>query len=230
MKVGIVMQARMGSKRLPGKTTMNLCGKPLVHWVIERLGRIRTATCTVLAVPDTPADRVLAGFAAAAGVEYFAGPEEDVLTRYVQVADRFGLDHIVRATGDNPLVDPDEADRLIAFHLEHAFEYSENFTVLPKGVGLEVFSRDGLERCHRLSQEPHQREGVNDFILENPGRFRTGTLQRRPYRGGDWDLTVDTWEQFERMASLYRQLYRPGAIIPTVEALAWLEQREGCRV
>lgn len=226
MKVGIILQARMGSKRLPGKTTLPILGRPMIHYVIERLKRVRTAQNIVLAVPDTAPDQVLEGVALAEGIDFFAGAEDDVLDRYRAAGRRLALDHIVRATGDNPLVDPVEVERLIRFHVEGQFEYAENFTVLPRGVGGEVFSAEGLERCWRLSDQPHQREGVNDYILEHPEVFRRATLEYNPYPGipRELDCTVDTQEQFGCMATLYERLYREGDIIPTPQALSVLEE------
>ena len=225
MSIGIVLQARLGSTRLPAKVMREILGRPMISYVIERLGWVRGAQLLILAVPE--ADRgQLQVIATEMGIECFAGSEEDVLDRYYQAARHFGLDHIVRATGDNPLVDPGEIDRLIGFHLQGEFEYSENFTVLPPGIGGEVFSFAGLERCWELSTQLHQREGVNDFILENPGKFKRGTLAHYPYAGVSRavDCTVDTAEQFATMERLYQQLYQKGGIIPTERALALMEE------
>jgi spore coat polysaccharide biosynthesis protein SpsF len=224
MSIGIVLQARLGSTRLPGKVLRPLLGRPMLAHVIERLRRVRKAQLLILAVPEADQEP-LAAIAGETGVACFAGAEADVLDRYYQAARRFALDHVLRATGDNPLVDPAELDRLVDFHLEGGFEYSENFTVLPPGAGGEIFSFGGLERCWRLSTLPHQREGVNDYILEHPGEFRRATLAHCPYEGvgREVDCTVDTAEQFGGMERLYQELYRPGQIIPTARALSFLK-------
>jgi spore coat polysaccharide biosynthesis protein SpsF len=231
MKTGIVLQARMGSRRLPGKMLRPIVGRPLIGHVIERLKRAQRAQCLVLAIPDTAQDAPLKAIADECGIECFVGSEEDVLDRYYRAAGRFRLDQIVRATGDNPLVDPQQLDQLVDFHLRGRFEYSENFTVLPPGVGVEVFSREGLVRCWCLSDQPHQREGVNDYILEHPGIFRKGTLVDYPYPGVPitTDCTVDTLDQFGHMAALYEHLYREGEIVSTSRGMEWLVGRQKAR-
>ena len=222
MTIGVVVQARMGSTRLPGKTMKPIAGQPMISHIIERFKRMAAADVVVLAVTDTGADRSLAAVAEESCVEFFTGPEEDVLGRYYAAARQFGLDQIYRATGDNPLVDPAEQDRLVRFHCAGDYEYSETLTTYPKGLGGEIFSREGLERCWQISTEPHQREGVNDYVLEHRSEFRVGRLDEHPYP--QWaferDWTVDTAEQFAGMKVLYEALYRDGEIVTAMDAIA----------
>ena len=221
MRVGIVIQARMGSTRLPGKTMRSILGKPMIHYVIERLQRMESADMLILATPDNEENALLRGVAEATGVEFFAGSEEDVLDRYYQAAVHFDLDHIYRATGDNPLVEAEIQDELVRYHLAGDYEYSENFIALPHGLGGEVFDRAGLERCWALSNQPHQREGVNDYVLEHRAEFRVGCPPGNPYAGAAMDLewTVDTPEQFAWVESVYEALHGSGRPIAVADAL-----------
>ena len=197
----------------------------MICHVIERFKRMAAADVVVLAAPDTAADRCLADVAKESGVEFFAGPEDDVLDRYVLVAQHFELEHIYRATGDNPLVDPDEQDRLVRFHCGGDYEYSETLMTYPKGLGGEIFSRVGLERCWQMSTEPYQREGVNDYILEHRSEFRVGQLDDPyPQWAGERDWTVDTAEQFADMEALYEFLYRDGEIVTAIDAIAYAKE------
>ena len=218
----------MGSRRLPGKTLRPILGRPLLHYVIERLKAVELADAIVLAAPDSREDAVLRETASLEGVKFFAGPVEDVLERYRGVAVRFGFDHVVRGTGDNPLVDPMETDRLIRYHLDNDFDYSENFTVLPDGVGLEVFTVGCLHKLCELSQEPYQREGVNDYIFEHPSEFKRGTLGSDRFSAlAAIGCTVDTAAEFVQVDELYRELYRDDTIIPTIDALRFLAGSKG---
>ena len=221
MRVGIVLQARMGSTRLPGKTMRPILGRPMIYYVIERLKRMKSADMMILAAPDKEEDALLGEVAEAAGVEFFAGSEEDVLDRYYRAAVHFDLDHIYRATGDNPLVEGEVQDELVGYHLAGGYEYSENFLGLPHGLGGEVFSRAGLERCWALSDQPHQREGVNDYILEHRAEFRVGRPPGNPYAGAAMDLewTVDTPEQFAWIESIYEALHGSGRPVAVADAL-----------
>jgi spore coat polysaccharide biosynthesis protein SpsF len=199
----------------------------MIHFVLERLKRIERADVIVLAVPDNENDSVLKEVAAQAGVEFFVGSETDVLDRYYRATDYFSLDHIYRATGDNLFVEAAIQDKLIGYHLAGGFEYSENFLSLPHGLGGEVFSREGLHRCWQLSREAHQREGVNDYILENRSEFRTGKITQNPYRPAAMELewTVDTLEQFEWARTIYEALYIEGKGMLVEQVLDWVAQR-----
>lgn len=227
MRIGVVLQARMGSTRLPGKTLRPLLGRPMIHYVIERLKRIELADLVVLAAPDSKGDAVLKEVALDAGIEFFAGSETDVLDRYYRAADYFSFDHIYRATGDNPFVEAEIQDDLIRLHLAGDYEYSQNFLSLPHGLGGEVLSREGLRRCWELSREAHQREGVNDYILENPIAFRTGKITASPYPRAAMELqwTVDTLEQFEWTRTIYEKLYEEGGGMRVEQVLDLVSRR-----
>ena len=223
MRVGVVLQARMGSARLPGKTLRPILGRPMIQYVIERLKSMQ-ADVFVLAVPDTDDDAVLGDVAAAANIEFYAGEEHDVLDRYYRVAERYELDHIYRATGDNPLVEAEVQDRLVRHHIEGGFEFTEDLFSLPHGLGGEAFSREGLRRCWLLSTESHQREGVNDYILEHRSEFRTGRPPDNPYppMAMEMSWTVDTLQQFDWVQSAYEALYREGHDLRVEEVLQWV--------
>lgn len=227
MKIGIVLQARMGSTRLPGKIMRPILGRPMIHYVLECLKRIEAADLIVLAAPDSAGNGQLEDVARAMGVEYFTGSEDDVLDRYFRAAEFYNLDHIYRATGDNPLLEADVQDQLIRYHLAGDYEYSENFLSLPHGLGGEVFSREGLARCWSLSREAHQREGVNDYILEHRAAFRTGQPADNPYPPAAMDLqwTVDTLQQFEWVRAVYEALYQEGKAIRVEQVLNLVADR-----
>lgn len=197
--VGIIVQARAGSTRLPGKVLMPLAGKPLLERVFDRLRRCVHAERLILATGDTPENDPVADLAKRLDVDVFRGSEDDVLDRYFRCARHFGLTHIVRATGDNPFVDPEEVDRLIfmcrAAGLDYVHAFSEGG--LPVGIGAEIMTMDALERSWRHGAAPRHREHVNEYILENPGLFRWATLDAPPEkRAPSLRLTVDTPEDF----------------------------------
>ena len=227
MNIGIVLQARMGSVRLPGKTLRPILSRPMVNYAIERLKYIEIVDVVILAVPDTVEDLALREIARELGIEFFAGSEDDVLDRYYRAAACYDLDHIYRATGDNPLIEAAVQEQLIRHHLAGGYEYTENFRRLPHGLGGEVFSRGGLERCWTLSGQAHQREGVNDYILEHPIEFDVGSPQDNPYPQAAYDLqwTVDTADQFEWVRSAYVALHRQGHIISVQEVLDFSARR-----
>jgi spore coat polysaccharide biosynthesis protein SpsF len=115
-KVVLIIQARMSSTRLPGKSMMPLADKPLVYRMVERLKNCKQIDQIVIATSDQPEDQVLVELAKELGVSYFQGNLLDVRNRYLKAGDKFQADYILRIPADNPMPDWNEIDRLIEFH------------------------------------------------------------------------------------------------------------------
>ena len=219
MSTGIVIQARMGSSRLPGKVLRPIAGKPLLAHVVGRLELLAHAATAVLATTTQNRDDAVADWCAAAGVPCFRGSEEDVLDRYLRCAERFGFTRVVRLTADNPFTDMAELDRLLELQTAGGYDYCHSFGMMPLGVGAEVMTLAALRRSHEEGHEPHHREHVNEYIQEHPELFPTGVLEvpaakRRP----DLRLTVDTEEDWRRACVLAETA--PGRWLGTEEAIA----------
>lgn len=206
-RIGIVLQARMSSSRLPGKVLKPLCGRPMLARIIERLQSCRRPSIVVLATSDRVEDDPVAALGAALGVAVFRGPLNDVLERYRACAQAHDLDAVVRATGDNPFVDCEEVDRLVDYFLAEKLEYANAFTSfgsgLPVGIGTEIMSRAALECSAREGLAPHHREHVNEYIQENPVLFPQAVLPAPDHKyAPDLSFTVDTPEQFAEAEAL----------------------------
>lgn len=192
-KVGIIIQARMGSTRLPEKVLKPIGSRALLGHVFERLRRLRTPALPICATSTEGRDDAVERFCREAGVACFRGSESDVLDRYYRCAVQHGLTQVVRLTGDNPFPDMEELDRLIALHLREGADFSHSFRVLPIGVGAEIFTFPALEASWREGTAPHHREHVDEYLLENPDRFRTLELDAVPSKHrSEVRLTVDT--------------------------------------
>lgn len=209
---GIILQARMGSSRLPGKVARCILGRPMLRWTLERLKLATRADALIVATTPLPADDAVVRIAESAGAQVFRGSETDVLDRYYQCARQFELDAIVRATGDNPFVDPVECDRLIDLFVESGTDYAcslaEADSGFPTGVGLEIFALKTLETCWKEGKLPKHREHVNEFIFDQGSRFKTAVLKAPPSKWAPGlNLSVDTEEQFVRAESLYKKYF-----------------------
>ncbi len=203
MTLGIVIQARMGSSRLPGKVLKPIADRPLVGHVLGRLGQLRHPARVIVATSTESGDDAIADFCTDHGIACFRGSELDVLARYAASARHWKLDHIVRLTADNPFTDIEELDRLIELHLSGKSDYSHSFGQLPIGVGAEIFSRQALDRSDREGHAPHHREHVDEYILENPDQFSCAVLEVSKHKSSpSLRLTVDTQEDYERACSL----------------------------
>jgi len=209
-KIGIILQARMGSSRLPGKVLKKLLDKPMIQWIVERLQCCQKVDRLILATSISQKEQPLVNLIEKLDINIFRGSEADVLDRYYQCAMKHNLDYIIRATGDNPFVDPEECDRLIDFFFSQMLDYStistDSKNGYPLGVGVEIFNFAALKKSWLEGKEQHHREHVNEYILENPQLFKQAKMNPPiPKSASDISLTVDTHEQFTFAHSLYME-------------------------
>jgi len=179
--IAAIVQARMGSSRLPGKTLMDLAGRPLLGHLVDRARRIPGLDAVVIATTDRPADRAILNFAAAEGLPVYAGSEDDVLDRFHQAAERFGVSVVVRITPDCPLLDPAVAGLVLARFLDArgSLDYASNTQppTFPDGQDTEAFSAAALARAWREARLPSEREHVTPYIWKHPERFRLANVR-----------------------------------------------------
>ena len=208
----------MGSTRLPGKVIRPIGGKPLLEYILNRLSRLVHPATIVVATSDLAQDAPVADLCKGTGTECFKGSEVNVLERYYKCAQQHGFENVVRLTGDNPFTDLVELDRLIELHLTTRSELSHSFEALPVGVGAEIFTFDALEKCFRESSAPHHFEHVDEYMLENPGLFKTSRLAVAPAKNQpEICLTVDTEEDFRKACFIAEHAGDP---VSTEEAIA----------
>jgi len=210
LKVVGIVQARMGSSRLPGKVMKPIVGVPMLGRVMERLSRCTMLGEIVIAIPDHPRDRVICDFAKKKGYLWGIGPEEDVLGRYYKVAKQRKADAVVRLTADCPLIDPKIVDRVVARHLSLKKRIDMTSNVLkrtfPRGMGAEVLSMDCLERLQEETKDPLYREHVTNYIHDFPEKFRTESIKNF----SDYShlrLCVDTDADLKLVRRIYHALY-----------------------
>lgn len=220
---GIIIQARMGSTRLPGKILKVIHDRTLLEHIIDRLKELKEEAVIVIATSTFPGDDAVEQFCQEKGIECFRGSESNVLSRYYECAKKYGFSDIVRLTADNPFVDVEEVDRLIAYHKECGNEFTESFSQLPIGVGAEIFSFAALKEDMEKSSMPHHFEHVDEYILENMEKFKTGTLQVPEEKHfPDVRLTVDTKEDYEK--ACYIAAHCQMGLASTKEAIALCSQ------
>ncbi len=216
-----IVQARLGSRRLPGKVLADLAGAPLLARMIERLRAARTLARIVVATTEHPADAPVRELAAALGVGCFAGSEDDVLARYVGAAEAFRADPIVRLTADCPLIDPALVDRCVeAFADRPGCDYASLGGEFPDGLDTEVISARALARAHAEARLPSEREHVTPYVWKQATVFAAVTVVfPRPLGGRRW--TVDEPRDLEFVRAVYARLHRPGYVFgwADVEAL-----------
>jgi len=219
VKVLVVVQARTGSTRLPGKVLLPLAGAPLLLRMLERVRAARTPTEVVVATTTEAADQPVRELARQAGVRCVSGHPTDLLDRHHQAALESGLapsDVVVKIPSDCPLIDPAVIDRVIGFHLDrpqaHDFVSNLHPPTYPDGNDVEVMPFAVLATAWREAARPHEREHTTPFIWDQPHRFRVANV--RWESGRDLSMshrfTIDYPEDHAFLCAVYDALWTPG--------------------
>jgi len=177
MHVVAIVQARMGSTRLPGKVMKNLLGEPVLTRDVNRIRRAKCIDEVVIATTTEPEDDVIVALCEKEGWHYFRGSENDLLDRYYRAAQAFGAGVVVRITSDCPMIDPGVVDKVIGefLSLRGEVDYVSNTLSLrtfPRGLDVEVMTFEALERAWREDNNPAWREHATPYIYKNPEKFR----------------------------------------------------------
>lgn len=173
-----VIQARMGSHRLPGKILSDLHGQPVLAHVIERASAIKNVDKVVVATTTSPEDNPVIQVTKKYGGEVFRGSEVDVLDRVYQAAITYSASTIVRLTADCPLLDPEISSKVLDLFLEGNFDYvcNNHPATFPDGLDTEVTSLKILRKAWENARAKSDREHVTSYIWSNPKLFKIGTV------------------------------------------------------
>ena len=232
MRIVVVVQARTGSTRLPGKVLMPLAKRPLLCRVLERVLAAKMPSTVVVATTCDPSDDVIVKMAREAGVGCFRGHPTDLLDRHYYAGLAFRADVVVKIPSDCPLVDPAVIDRVIACYMAHAgsVDFVSNLhpPTYPDGNDVEVMPMGVLETAWIEATEPHEREHTTPFLWERRDRFRI--LNVAWESGLDYSSThrwtIDYLEDYQLLAAVYDALWssvRP--VFPLEDVLSLLEAR-----
>ncbi len=231
MKVVAILQARMGSTRLPGKVLLPAAGKSLIRHMIDRVRRASTIDELWLATSGNSANDPLTEEVEQAGVAVFRGSEDDVLSRYEAIAESTGADWVVRLTGDCPLHDPAIIDAVVSFAIDHASEFDYVCNALrptyPDGLDVEVFTGASLACAAKEATSTLQREHVTPFIHryhDGPGPFRVGHFIG-PADFSHLRWTVDEPADYEVVKEIFESLYTDTPEFGWMDVLALVTRR-----
>jgi spore coat polysaccharide biosynthesis protein SpsF len=212
---GIILQARMGSSRLPGKALATIGNQTILEHCLRRLMFAGVAP-VVLATTDRPEDQALADIATHLGASVFRGDADDVLGRFVAAANAFGFESIVRATGDNPGTDIQAPGRLLAALRTAEADYVHE-QGLPYGAAVEAVTRAALVRAASEATQPDDHEHVTSYVRRNSHLFCVLRLPApAPLRRPDIRLTVDTAEDLTHVRAVFE---RTGSDRPSLRQL-----------
>ncbi|MCF7915898.1 MAG: NTP transferase domain-containing protein [Spirochaetaceae bacterium] len=208
-RVGVFLQVRLDSTRLPQKALLPLSGKPVVELAMEALKKVPADVYAL--VTDRDSYQALSGYADAVGFETFLGPKDDVLQRYADAIKYFQVDTVIRATGDNPLVSGECGALLLELYTQNCEEYRidySGFDGLPVGTGVECVRAEALLRANREAESSYDREHVCPYLYNHPDFFKV----YRPVAPKEcffpkMRVTLDTDQDYRRLQTIFNTLY-----------------------
>ena len=207
MKNVAIIQARLGSTRLPAKVLRDIQGRAMLYRVVERVRQCKYIDQVVVATSDEEVDKPLVAYCQDEGFDVFAGSHLDVLSRYTDAATAHKADNIVRITADCPLIDPSVVDQVVIKLLADPFlDYTCNFFPVrrfPRGLDAEAFTLETLLQANKMAVDPPEREHVTLQIYRNPSMYKIGSVQpNSDHSSLRW--TVDTMDDLRLVNTIYR--------------------------
>lgn len=196
-----IIQARMGSTRLPGKVMKEVLGKPLIKYLLERVSKSKYIDKIILATTENSEDDVLTKYVLSMGYDVFRGSEDDVLSRYYNAFLILGelkdkVKGIVRITGDCPLFEPEVCDKLIKKYIDYNLDFANLDKTFAEGLDCAVFSKDLLYEAYTNSKLPSEREHVTQYFNRNRNKFNISSLVNET-DDSKYRITVDEYKDLE---------------------------------
>ncbi|MFA7289250.1 MAG: glycosyltransferase family protein [Melioribacteraceae bacterium] len=223
----VIVQARLGSTRLPSKVLKVLSGKPVLYHVIERIKQAKLVDDIVIATTDLDNDEPLVEYLRENKINYYRGSSDDVLSRYYETAVKYKADIIIRITSDCPLIDPEVIDSIIKSYLENnKYDYVSNtiMRTFPRGLDVELFTFAALKKSFNEAEQKSEREHVTPYIYNNREIFNVYSFVSKTNLSFlRW--TLDTPEDYQLIKEIYDSLYKEGEIFTTEEVLTLFRNR-----
>lgn len=221
-----IIQARMGSTRLPGKVLADLAGAPMLQRQLERVQRAKTLDQIVVATSNHSSDDPIAELCAKLGVQVYRGDLNDVLSRFAGAISKFNPEIVVRITADCPLMSPSVIDSIVNEFKEADVDYLSNTLqpTFPDGVDVEVVRADVLLDLCAKSTDAAEREHVTLGVYRRPEKYSVANF------AGDVDLsdlrwTVDNRDDFEFVQWVYHELFPNNPYFDVDDVLALIKSQ-----
>lgn len=226
MQVIAIVQARMSSSRLPNKVLMPILNKPMLEHQITRIKRAKLIDKIIIATSSNIEDNAIAKLGKQMNITVYQGDLHDVLSRYYHAAQSFNSKHIVRLTGDCPLIDADIIDQVISLHIEKCADYTSNCQkpCFPDGLDVEIFTKRALMLSFKNAIKPSEREHVTQYMRNHPELFRLVDFQSK-VNLSHLRWTVDEKEDFELVTQIYQNLYKKNSYFNLAEILQLLQKK-----
>lgn len=222
MKIICIIQARMGSSRLPGKILKPLGNVDVLTYDVERCKQIKGVSEVIVATSTLPQDDAIAGWCEANQIKYFRGSEDDVLDRFVQCAKLYNPDYVMRVTSDCPFVDYEMASEMVTLMEREQKDVVLLDGELPRGLAVELISYKALLHIHEIGQEARHREHVTYYAYEFSNEFTNATYTVPENRlVPELRITLDTEEDYELLGKVAEHFDNP--LISSINVIKFLK-------
>jgi spore coat polysaccharide biosynthesis protein SpsF len=239
-KVSLIIQARIGSKRLPGKTLMPLAGKPLIYRIIERVKKCKAINNLILAIPDSEENKKISKINFNCDLKIFLGSENNLVERYYLAAKKYNTKIVVRLPGDNCMPEAKEIDRIINFYKEfkNPFFASNLSNILdnqyPDGIGAEVFGFNYLDDLMSMRLTNKQKEHIHINFFDytknkpiNPDWCKVRTVMcPKSFRRPDICLDVNTINEYKFIKNIYDSIYYTNPNFGIKDIIKFLDKKK----
>ncbi|MCD6318364.1 NTP transferase domain-containing protein, partial [Candidatus Aerophobetes bacterium] len=223
-----IVIARMSSTRLPGKVLIDICGRPMLGHIVDRLRRVKSIDEIVLATTNKNEDKPLIEFAKREKIKSFAykGDPEDVVNRIRKTAERFYADIIVNVNGDCPLINPSTIENLIQALIMHNAERALTSQVNGRRhEGVDIFTLRAWQKVDENSTKSYQRQNTTGCLHERPDILRTVEIEDEPiFYELNHRIWVDTPADLNFIREIYKRLYKPGEIVDLRKVIRLLQK------
>ena len=228
-KISIIVEARMGSTRLPGKVMKKILNQPVLQLQIDRLKQVKLADEIIVATTKNKSDLRIVNLAKKNKIKYFQGDEDNVMKRVKNTAEKFKTEVIVSITGDCPLIDPAIIDQAIGLYKINNIDYVSNCHVrsFPDGMDVQVYSFKSLLKSYRMTTSKINREHVTLHIRKNPKVFRTIHFQANSEENWpDLGLTLDEEKDFILIKKIFQKFKKKRKVFSLTDILRLLRKNK----
>ena len=228
MRIVATIEARMTSTRLPGKVMLQVLGKPMLHYLVERLKKVPSIDEIILATTVNSDDDILVEFAKEENIKYFRGSEEDVMLRVVEAADSVGADIVVEITGDCPIIDPQIVEQTILMYRANNADYVSNGHVrsFPDGMDTQVFALDVLKKSLSMTNELLDHEHVTLHIRNNPQLFtKINFVAPSELDWPELGLTLDEQHDYNLLKIIIEHFSQENILFSCLDVVQFLKSR-----
>ncbi len=233
-RIAAIIEARMTSKRLPGKHMLEVMGRPIIEYLINRLKNVKSIDNIVMATTVNDADDPLVELSILNGINYFRGSEPDVMSRVIESAKSIDAEIIVSITGDCPLIDPQLIEQAIQVFIHNECDYVDNAVVpgYPGGMNVEVYSLKSLIKSSKLTTDPLDREHVTSHILRNRDIFKPIYLLPTPdLNHPELELELDEKLDFDFLKKIIEHFGENNQLFTCKEIIELLKKKpEWCDI